>query len=100
MPAIAVPGTQAWRSEWARLFAGRQVTVVMDCDGPGREAARRIQADLAELCEVGAVDLDSGRDDGYDLTDALLERTHTRAGPAALSWLDRARDRAERGIER
>jgi DNA primase len=32
LPAIAVPGTYAWRAEWAQLLAGREVTVVMDCD--------------------------------------------------------------------
>ena len=39
LPAIAVPGTHAWRAEWASAFTGRDVTVVMDADRPGREAA-------------------------------------------------------------
>ena len=47
LPAIAVPGTHAWRAEWASAFTGRDVTVVMDADRPGREAAVRIAADLA-----------------------------------------------------
>jgi hypothetical protein len=97
MPAIAVPGAQAWRSEWARLFERRRVTVVMDCDRPGRDAAARIRNDLVDVCDVRALDLEPARDDGYDLTDALLERTHTLAGPAALNWLDRGH---QRGIER
>jgi hypothetical protein len=104
MTAIAVPGTHAWRSEWATLLAGRRLTVLMDCDRPGREAAQRIQRDLAGMADVSLVDLDPGRDDGYDLTDALLERSHTSIGPPALAWLQRdaARvpDRYERGIER
>jgi hypothetical protein len=104
MAAIAVPGTQAWRAEWARLLSGRRVTVIMDCDRPGREAARRIERDLASVSEVSVLDLDPGRDDGYDLTDALLDQAHTAAGPAPLAWLQRersaARERDERGIER
>ena len=46
LPAVAVPGDDAWESEWARLFAGRYVSVVLDCDRAGREAAARIAADL------------------------------------------------------
>jgi hypothetical protein len=103
MAAIAVPGTQAWRSQWARLFTARRVTVIMDCDRPGREAARRIEADLSGLSEVSVLDLDPGREDGYDLTDALLDQAH-RAGPAPLAWLQRertaTRERDERGVER
>lgn len=41
IPAIAVSGTYAWCEEWASTFTGRQVSVVMDCDRPGREAAQR-----------------------------------------------------------
>ena len=46
LPAVAVPGDDAWEAEWARLFAGRHVSVVFDCDRAGREAAARIAADL------------------------------------------------------
>lgn len=97
--AIAVPGTQAWRAEWAPLVAGRRVMVVMDCDSPGRAAAARIQSDLATISDVSVLDLDPGRGDGYDLTDALLERSHA-IGPPALSRLQRERQRPERGLER
>jgi hypothetical protein len=45
------------------------------------------------------LDLDPGRADGYDLTDALLERSHA-IGPPALSRLQRDRERQERGLER
>jgi hypothetical protein len=73
LPAIAVPGTDAWRPEWAELLAGRRVTVVTDADPPGRELAERIAGDLADAArEVVVVDLAPGRDDGYDLTDWLL----------------------------
>jgi len=100
MAAIAVPGAHAWRSEWAPSLAGRRVTVVMDCDRPGRDAAQRIETDLANVSDVRTLDLDPARDDGYDLTDALLERAHSLAGPAPLKWLDRSREHADRGIER
>ena len=62
LPAIAVSGTYAWRSEWAPAFAGRRVTVVMDCDPPGREAADRIASDLAGPC-VPVLDLDESRNE-------------------------------------
>ena len=41
LPAIAIPGTHAWHPAWAQLLAGRRITIVMDCDAPGRRAAAR-----------------------------------------------------------
>jgi len=89
LPALAVPGTHAWRAEWARAFTGRDVTVVMDADRPGRAAAVRIAADLGRHgARVAIVELDPGRDDGYDLSDWLragnnpeliTDLSHTRA---------------------
>ena len=62
-------------AEWARLFAGRRVSVVFDCDRAGREAAARIAADLKAAGVRGSiVDLARGRADGYDLTEWLAER--------------------------
>ena len=46
LPAIAVPNDDGSEPAWARLFAGRQVSVVLDCDGAGRHAAARIAANL------------------------------------------------------
>jgi DNA primase len=102
LPAIAVPGTHAWRSEWAGLLEGRRVTVVMDCDRPGRTAARRIEDDLARLCTVAVIDLDPSRDDGLDLTDVLLDYGRTAIEPPGLARLHRTPTRSitERGIER
>jgi hypothetical protein len=72
LPAVAVPGTDAWRSEWAGAFAGQEVTVVMDCDRPGRKAAARMADDLAHAgADARIVDLAPDRDDGYDLSDWL-----------------------------
>lgn len=82
LPAIAVPGVDSWRPEWAHLLSGRQVTIVMDCDHQGRAAARRIAAELrAQNLAAEILDLDPDRSDGYDLTDFL------RAGKRLeLSW--------------
>ena len=73
LPAIAVPGDHAWRSTWGDLLAGRHVTIVMDADTQGRAAARRISANLANHAHPRIVELAPLRDDGYDLTDWLLE---------------------------
>jgi DNA primase len=75
LPAVGVPGDHAWEPEWARLLAGRDVSVVMDCDDAGRSAARRIAGDLeAAGATARVIDLAPGRDGGYDLTDWLGER--------------------------
>ena len=75
LPAIAIPGTHAWQPAWAHLLTGRRVTIVMDCDAPGRRAAEEIAASLDETADgAEVVDLWPGRDDGYDLTDRILER--------------------------
>jgi Toprim-like len=78
-PAIAVPGDHAWQSRWGRLFDGRAVTVAMDSDAAGRAAARRIEEDLkAHAASVRVVDLAPDRDDGYDLTNWLLDQQQGR----------------------
>jgi len=75
LPAIAVPGDHAWEGEWAQLLAGRRVSIVVDCDDPGREAARRIGGDLKDIGVSGSIiDLDPRRLDGYDLIDWLADR--------------------------
>lgn len=75
LPAVAVPGDHAWEAEWAGLLAGRHVSVIMDCDRAGRDAAQRIAADLDAAGAVARVtDLVPGRVDGYDLTDWLADR--------------------------
>lgn len=77
-PAIAVPGVEAWRSEWATAFAGRQTVIVMDCDPQGRASARRIAQDLNVKAHATIVDLAPDRDDGYDLTDWLATNPVSR----------------------
>jgi 5S rRNA maturation endonuclease (ribonuclease M5) len=74
LPAIAVPGANAWRSEWASALDGRRVVLVMDCDRPGRQAAARIAQDLERRgIQVGICDLAPSRHDGYDVSDWLRE---------------------------
>jgi hypothetical protein len=80
LPAIAIPGTNAWHPAWARLLASKRVTIVMDCDAPGRRAADEIATSLSETAAaVEIVDLCPEREDGYDLTDRVLERRRTGA---------------------
>jgi hypothetical protein len=74
LPAIAVPGANAWRSEWACQLDGRAVVVAMDCDRAGRQAAARIVADLGRRgIPAGNLDLAPDRADGYDLSDWLRD---------------------------
>jgi hypothetical protein len=77
--AIAVPGDHAWQPRWAELFTGRSVTVLMDSDRAGREAAHRIATDLRPVAEVRVVDLAPDRDDGFDLTNWLREQPQPRS---------------------
>jgi hypothetical protein len=74
LPAIAVPGVDAWRPRWARWFAGRTVTIVADADAAGRALAARTADDLAGVARPRVVDLAPGREDGYDLTDWLIDQ--------------------------
>ena len=55
LPAIAVPGDDAWEPEWAQLLVGRYVSIVLDCDHAGREAAARIAGDLRAVGVRGSI---------------------------------------------
>ena len=74
LPAIAVPGIDCWRREWATLFSGRGVSIIADADRQGRTLAAQITRDLIECADTVVADLAPEREDGYDLTDWLLER--------------------------
>ena len=90
LAAIAVPGTAAWRAEWALLLRHRHVTVVMDCDPPGRNAAAQVAHDLALVAaSITIADLDPRRQDGYDLSDHIRARrrsTNHRVGLRPIGW--------------
>jgi hypothetical protein len=82
LAAIAVPGTSAWQPAWAEQLTGKHVTLVMDCDPPGRAAAAKIAGSLSAAgIRVDVIDLAPGLSDGYDLTDRILERHRQRPGP-------------------
>jgi hypothetical protein len=98
--AIAVPGASSWRSDWSALLAERTITVVMDCDTAGRSAAERIAADLHARSDVSVLDLDPTRDDGYDLSDALQDRAHTRLTLPSINRLTGDRGRSIGHVER
>jgi len=75
LPAVAVPGGDAWEPGWAQVLGGRHVSVVLDCDHAGRAAAERIVSDLkAAGVRASVVELGRHRQDGDDLTDWLDER--------------------------
>lgn len=71
--ACAVPGVGTWKDDWAARFHGRRVVVCMDCDVPGRSAARERVGQLRRAgVEAAAVDLDPRKTDGTDLGDLLV----------------------------
>lgn len=82
LAAIAVPGVGCWQPSWVQLLAGRQITIVMDADAQGRAMATRIAQDLAGRATPRIVDIAPDRDDGYDLTDWLMNN-----GSSALEAL-------------
>ena len=71
---VAVPGTNGWRSEYAPRFAGRDVVLMPDCDGKGRELMKRVAGYLvSHAASVRILDLDPGREDGHDVGDELMQ---------------------------
>ena len=88
LPAVAVPGAQSWRDEWAARFTGRhwRIAVCFDCDTTGRTHATRAAEALARAgLDVRLIDLDPSREDGYDLTDwtRLADTSELRQQAAA-----------------
>ena len=81
--AIAVPGVDSWRREWKTLFRGRRVTIVADADRQGRTLAAQITRGLAECADAVVADLAPDREDGYDLTDFLLDQSGSHADTLA-----------------
>lgn len=66
----AVPGAGSWRPEWAQRLAGRRIIVLSDCDSQGRLLAARIGSEVAG---ARVVDLEPGREDGWDVGSMLVE---------------------------
>ena len=72
IPAVAIPGAGKFDPGWpARIAEGRErVVFIPDADGPGRKAAAKWAAAIAEHCaDVRVLDLEPDRDDGRDLSD-------------------------------
>jgi hypothetical protein len=68
LAAVAIPGVQGWKVEWAPRFRRSRLIVAVCCDGDeeGRDCAVRVSGDLADV-GVDARLVDLG--DGNDLTD-------------------------------
>jgi hypothetical protein len=78
LPAIAIPGTQGWKADYAERFEAVGVVIVPDCDDDGRKLAQRISADLVGVAaSVRVLDLGAGRPKGFDIGDALCEDVET-----------------------
>lgn len=78
VPAVAVPGVNGWKSEYAARLSGREVVVCMDCDEHGRKASSRIASDLRRAAIVHrVVDLAPDRSDGFDIGDLAKEASTT-----------------------
>lgn len=86
-PAVGVPGVQTWKKGWEERFSGfERVRIAFDCDEQGRSAAAARETALAPFCDTTVVLLDGDRDDGFDLTDLILETGDEAASRlAALS---------------
>ncbi|MCY4088274.1 MAG: hypothetical protein OXG37_15655 [Actinomycetia bacterium] len=66
-------GAGKWRPEFSEnVLAGTTRVVWADCDLAGRSHAHQIAQSLARnSCRVHIADLDTDRDDGYDIADRL-----------------------------
>jgi hypothetical protein len=72
--AVGFPGTGKWDDAWPGRFAGRRVVIVPDCDESGRNASARWLGGLQpHVTEVWLLDLNKGRDDGFDVGDLIRE---------------------------
>jgi hypothetical protein len=95
-PAVGVPGVATWKVGWAERFDRfDRIYIVFDCDDAGRKAARERETELAKLAQISVVDLDPGREDGYDVGDLLLDRGES----AGLTLASKSKHREARPDE-
>jgi hypothetical protein len=75
-------GAGKWRASLSMALRGAHVTVVADCDWAGRCHAADVTRSLLEAHVRATVplDLDPGRNDGYDIVDDLAELAATVRG--------------------
>ncbi|MCY4088185.1 MAG: AAA family ATPase [Actinomycetia bacterium] len=66
-------GAGKWQEEFSEnMLANTDCVVWADCDKPGRGHANQVAQSLARVgCTVHIADLDTDRDDGYDIADRL-----------------------------
>lgn len=70
IPAVAVPGTSSWQPVWGHLF-GPRVTLLMDPDDAGLQAAHNIRKELKDKGTYAAI---------ASLSDGDVTETYTRSG--------------------
>lgn len=69
LQAVAVPGANGWRPEFAQRLAGFRLVLLPDADGPGRGLAERV---VRAVPNVRVVELEQG-DTGRDVGDWVAE---------------------------
>lgn len=76
--AIGIPGAASWRSQWAsRLATHPRVIILPDCDAQGRRLAETVNQMLPK---AKVIDIDPGREDGYDIGDLVAEAAGESGG--------------------
>lgn len=68
--AVAIPGAASWRGEFMQRLLGYQLVCLPDCDTPGRDLMQRV---FSVLPNVRVVDVEPGRNDGFDVGDMVAE---------------------------
>lgn len=97
LQAVAVPGVATWKLGWAERFRSKRVTVMLDCDQQGRDAARqRVDALALAGVEAAAVDLAPDTHSGYDLGDAFTGALAGARVADLQAYLARLRENAWR----
>lgn len=87
--AVAVPGANGWRAEWAVRLAAYDVRILVDHDDAGRRLAAALARDLApharsvRVLDWPSVTRREDLADGYDLGDWSRERTGRERQAAA-----------------
>lgn len=70
LQAAGIPGAGSWRPTWSGRLAGRRIVMLADCDPQGRQLAEKVRVFVPH---ARVVDLEVGRQDGYDIGDLICE---------------------------
>lgn len=81
IPAVSgTAGAKTFKSEWVKLFKGKDVYVCYDADEAGRQGAAKVQKMLGPFAEsVTIIDLPLSGTENKDITDYLHVEGHTGA---------------------